>query len=77
MLQVKKETQQLREFEEGLVSQLKFYLEDLEQVVKGECHTPCPCAVGSWQTPLSNPLLSFRLEAEESEEQSCRVSGQL
>ncbi|XP_056626651.1 nucleolar complex protein 3 homolog [Triplophysa dalaica] len=31
---VKKETQQLREFEEGLVSQFKFYLEDLEQVVK-------------------------------------------
>uniref|UniRef100_A0A671XC89 Nucleolar complex protein 3 homolog n=1 Tax=Sparus aurata TaxID=8175 RepID=A0A671XC89_SPAAU len=31
---VKKETQQLREFEEGLVSQFKFYLEDLEQTVK-------------------------------------------
>ncbi|XP_053197642.1 nucleolar complex protein 3 homolog [Scomber japonicus] len=31
---VKKETQQLREFEEGLVSQYKFYLEDLEQTVK-------------------------------------------
>lgn len=31
---VKKDTQQLREFEEGLVSQFKFYLEDLEQVVK-------------------------------------------
>ncbi|KAM3860006.1 nucleolar complex protein 3 homolog [Diretmus argenteus] len=31
---VKKETQQLREFEEGLVSQLKFFLEDLEQTVK-------------------------------------------
>lgn len=34
-LQVKKETQQLREFEEGLVSQYKFYLEDLEQTIKG------------------------------------------
>lgn len=32
---VKKETQQLREFEEGLVSQYKFYLENLEQTVKG------------------------------------------
>ncbi|XP_036937763.1 nucleolar complex protein 3 homolog isoform X2 [Acanthopagrus latus] len=31
---VKKETQQLREFEEGLVSQFKFYLEDLEQTIK-------------------------------------------
>ncbi|KAM6897544.1 nucleolar complex protein 3 homolog [Xenentodon cancila] len=31
---VKKETQQLREFEEGLVSQYKFYLEDVEQVIK-------------------------------------------
>lgn len=33
--QVKKETQQLREFEEGLVSQFKFYLENLEQTTKG------------------------------------------
>ncbi|KAM9700123.1 nucleolar complex protein 3 homolog, partial [Menidia menidia] len=31
---VRKETQQLREFEEGLVSQYKFYLEDLEQTVR-------------------------------------------
>ncbi|KAM4524743.1 nucleolar complex protein 3 homolog [Odontesthes bonariensis] len=31
---VKKETKQLREFEEGLVSQFKFYLEDLEQTIK-------------------------------------------
>ncbi|XP_061562424.1 nucleolar complex protein 3 homolog isoform X1 [Phycodurus eques] len=31
---VKKETQQLREFEEGLLSQYKFYLEDLEQCIK-------------------------------------------
>ncbi|XP_017296248.1 nucleolar complex protein 3 homolog [Kryptolebias marmoratus] len=31
---VKKETQQLREFEEGLVSQYKFFLEDLEQIIK-------------------------------------------
>lgn len=31
---VKKETQQLREFEEGLVSQYKFYLEDLEQTIR-------------------------------------------
>ncbi|KAF4085340.1 hypothetical protein AMELA_G00116990, partial [Ameiurus melas] len=31
---VKKETQQLREFEEGLVSQFKFYLENLEQTVR-------------------------------------------
>ncbi|KAI2658759.1 hypothetical protein H4Q32_016890 [Labeo rohita] len=31
---VKKETMQLREFEEGLISQYKFYLEDLEQTVK-------------------------------------------
>uniref|UniRef100_A0A7N5ZUE1 Nucleolar complex protein 3 homolog n=1 Tax=Anabas testudineus TaxID=64144 RepID=A0A7N5ZUE1_ANATE len=33
-VKVKKETQQLREFEEGLVSQYKFYLEDLEQTIK-------------------------------------------
>ncbi|KAF7645647.1 hypothetical protein LDENG_00200580 [Lucifuga dentata] len=31
---VKKETQQLREFEEGLVSQYKFYLEDTEQIIR-------------------------------------------
>ncbi|TKS65829.1 Nucleolar complex protein 3 -like protein [Collichthys lucidus] len=31
---VKKDTQQLREFEEGLISQYKFYLEDLEQTIK-------------------------------------------
>ncbi|XP_037547232.1 nucleolar complex protein 3 homolog [Nematolebias whitei] len=31
---VKKETNQLREFEEGLVSQYKFFLEDLEQIIK-------------------------------------------
>lgn len=31
---VRKETQKLREFEEGLVSQYKFYLENLEQMVK-------------------------------------------
>ncbi|XP_077481566.1 nucleolar complex protein 3 homolog isoform X2 [Stigmatopora argus] len=31
---VKRETQQLREFEEGLLSQYKFYLEDLEQCIK-------------------------------------------
>ncbi|XP_066476591.1 nucleolar complex protein 3 homolog isoform X2 [Tiliqua scincoides] len=31
---VRKETQKLREFEEGLVSQYKFYLENLEQSVK-------------------------------------------
>ncbi|KAE8590818.1 hypothetical protein XENTR_v10018217 [Xenopus tropicalis] len=31
---VKKETQKLREFEEGLVSQYKFYLENLEQILK-------------------------------------------
>lgn len=35
LLKVKKDTQQLREFEEGLVSQYKFYLEDLEQTIKG------------------------------------------
>lgn len=39
VLQVKKETQLLREFEEGLVSQYKFFLEDLEQVIKGDHHT--------------------------------------
>ncbi|KAM9559292.1 nucleolar complex protein 3 homolog [Salvelinus alpinus] len=33
-LKVKKETQQLREFEDGLVSQYKFYLENLEQAAK-------------------------------------------
>ncbi|KAL7857542.1 hypothetical protein SRHO_G00164410 [Serrasalmus rhombeus] len=33
-VKVKKETQQLREFEEGLVSQYKFYLENLEQTVR-------------------------------------------
>ncbi|KFR11559.1 Nucleolar complex protein 3, partial [Opisthocomus hoazin] len=31
---VKKETRKLREFEEGLVSQYKFYLENLEQTIK-------------------------------------------
>uniref|UniRef100_A0A3Q2Q837 Nucleolar complex protein 3 homolog n=1 Tax=Fundulus heteroclitus TaxID=8078 RepID=A0A3Q2Q837_FUNHE len=31
---VKKETQQLREFEESIVSQYKFFLEDLEQTIK-------------------------------------------
>lgn len=31
---IRKETQKLREFEEGLVSQYKFYLENLEQIVK-------------------------------------------
>ncbi|XP_047925274.1 nucleolar complex protein 3 homolog [Anser cygnoides] len=31
---VKKETKKLREFEEGLVSQYKFYLENLEQTIK-------------------------------------------
>ncbi|KAI4785585.1 hypothetical protein KUCAC02_037674, partial [Chaenocephalus aceratus] len=34
---VKKETQQIRDFEEGLVSQYKFYLEDLEQTVSIRC----------------------------------------
>ncbi|XP_048361252.1 nucleolar complex protein 3 homolog [Sphaerodactylus townsendi] len=33
-MKVRKETQKLREFEEGLVSQYKFYLENLEQCVK-------------------------------------------
>lgn len=33
-VKVKKETRQLREFEEGLVSQYKFYLENLEQTIK-------------------------------------------
>nr|XP_057925233.1 nucleolar complex protein 3 homolog [Doryrhamphus excisus] len=33
-VKVKKDTLQLREFEEGLVSQYKFFLEDLEQTVK-------------------------------------------
>ncbi|KAI4893559.1 hypothetical protein NFI96_021351 [Prochilodus magdalenae] len=33
-VKVKKETQQLREFEEGLVSQYKFYLENLEQAIR-------------------------------------------
>lgn len=40
-LQVKKETQKLREFEEGLVSQYKFYLENLEQTIKGTVETSC------------------------------------
>ncbi|XP_038608589.1 nucleolar complex protein 3 homolog [Tachyglossus aculeatus] len=31
---VRKETQRLREFEEGLVSQYRFYLENLEQIIK-------------------------------------------
>lgn len=74
---MKKETQQLREFEEGLVSQFKFYLEDLEQVVKGELTAPCPSVIGSRRTPLSDPRCSYRLEAEETEEQSRRVSGEL
>lgn len=38
-LQVKKETKKLREFEEGLVSQYKFYLENLEQTIKGTVET--------------------------------------
>jgi len=29
----------LREFEEGLVSQYKFYLENLEQTIKGTVNT--------------------------------------
>ncbi|XP_072523779.1 nucleolar complex protein 3 homolog isoform X2 [Salminus brasiliensis] len=33
-VKVKKETRQLREFEEGLVSQYKFYLENLEQTIR-------------------------------------------
>uniref|UniRef100_W5KBY5 Nucleolar complex protein 3 homolog n=1 Tax=Astyanax mexicanus TaxID=7994 RepID=W5KBY5_ASTMX len=33
-VKVKKETKQLREFEEGLVSQYKFYLENLEQTIR-------------------------------------------
>ncbi|XP_055967804.1 LOW QUALITY PROTEIN: nucleolar complex protein 3 homolog [Sorex fumeus] len=33
-IKIRKETQRLREFEEGLVSQYKFYLENLEQMVK-------------------------------------------
>ncbi|KAL6031129.1 hypothetical protein STEG23_024745 [Scotinomys teguina] len=33
-VKIRKETQKLREFEEGLVSQYKFYLENLEQMVK-------------------------------------------
>ncbi|XP_049646356.1 nucleolar complex protein 3 homolog [Suncus etruscus] len=33
-IKIRKETQKLREFEEGLVSQYKFYLENLEQMVK-------------------------------------------
>lgn len=41
--QVKKETQQLREFEEGLVSQYKFYLENLEQTVRGKTHSSKHC----------------------------------
>lgn len=35
LLKVKKQTQQLRHFEEALLSQYKFYLEDLEQTIKG------------------------------------------
>lgn len=35
LLKVKKQTQQIRQFEEGLLSQYKFYLEDLEQTIKG------------------------------------------
>uniref|UniRef100_A0A8C5F276 Nucleolar complex protein 3 homolog n=1 Tax=Gopherus evgoodei TaxID=1825980 RepID=A0A8C5F276_9SAUR len=42
-----KETQKLREFEEGLVSQYKFYLENLEQTVKdwkqGKIAVKCLC----------------------------------
>lgn len=38
--QIRKETQKLREFEEGLVSQYKFYLENLEQMVKGILNIP-------------------------------------
>ena len=72
-MQVKKETQQLREFEEGLVSQFKFYLEDLEQTIKG---TPPLCRRhrSTHSLTLIRLPFFFRLEAEEEEAQS---SGRL
>lgn len=70
--QVKKETQQLREFEEGLVSQYKFYLEDLDQTIKGNWTRPRTRPRPMWSRFISVCLLVFRLEAEEEEAQSGR-----
>ncbi len=73
-MQVKKETQQLREFEEGLVSQYKFYLEDLEQTIKGtqpQQHTHTYTTHVSTEGIMSAcPPSVCRLEAEEEEAQS-------
>lgn len=73
VLQVKKETQQLREFEEGLVSQYKFYLEDLEQTIKGRqpqqyigTHTKPIKAEDTGTMSVCSPC---RLEAAEEEAQ--------
>lgn len=70
-MQVKKETQQLREFEEVLVSQYKFYLEDLEQTIKGGLPRKRATAASSAGFHHLFPFLLcvFRLEAEEEEAQ--------
>lgn len=64
-MQVKKQTQQLRQFEEGLLSQYKFYLEDLEQTIKGG--SPGPRTGTTWQQ-LTGCFALARLEAAEEEE---------
>lgn len=64
---MKKETQQLREFEESLVSQYKFYLEDLEQTIKGTLPPPHSCSAHTDTRRDSQPVWIPRLEAEEEE----------
>lgn len=67
-MQVKKETQQLREFEEVLVSQYKFYLEDLEQTIKGRL--PRKRVTTALSAGFHHVFISVvRLEAEEEEAQ--------
>lgn len=67
-MQVKKETQQLREFEEVLVSQYKFYLEDLEQTIKGRL--PWKRVTAALSAGFHRVFISVvRLEAEEEEAQ--------
>lgn len=75
LFQVKKETQQLREFEEGLVSQYKFFLENLEQTVKGT--RTFRFRVLAHRSGLTSFPFLFRLETEEAEGESGRGSDLL
>lgn len=60
-MQVKKETQQLREFEEVLVSQYKFYLEDLEQTIKGRLPwQQLTAALSSGRSCFSSPCSDWK-----------------